>query len=290
VVPLPAASTIFPESIIAMRTRAVIRLYGALAAVVLSVSPAMAQYQPRPIAEMPLSETYMVEASAGWWNPSTNMSITSESLGILGSRIDFEDDLGLTRKNLKEMHVVFHPARKHKLRFQYIPIDYKQSTTLRRDIIFNGQRYNVGLPVISELDWKAFRYTYEYDFLSMSRGFGGFLLDLKQTNITATLRSPLLEEYTKLKAPVPSIGGIARVYVSPAVSVTGELSGIKIPTRDSYDFSGNYFDLDVYGTVNFNRNIGAQFGFRSFDIDAVIDDDSGAMTLKGFYFGAVARF
>ena len=170
-------------------------------------------------------------------------------------------------------------------------IKYEQTTTLRREIIFNGQRYNVGVPVISELDWKAFRYTYEYDFLSMSRGFGGFLLDLKQTNITASLRTPVRpDEYTTLKAPVPAIGGIARVYVTPAISVTGELSGIKIPTKDSYDFSGNYFDLDIYGTANFNRNIGAQFGFRSFDIDAVIDNDSGAMTLKGIYFGVVARY
>jgi hypothetical protein len=273
-----------------MRMRTLIRLYGPLAALFLSVSPALAQYQPRPINDMPLSETYVFEVSAGLWDPSTNMSITSESLGILGSRIDFEDDLGLTQKRMSELHLVLHPARKHKLRFQYIPIKYEQSTTLRRNIVFNGQRYNVGVPVISELDWKAFRYTYEYDFLSMSRGFGGFLLDLKQTNITASLRTPELNEFTTLKAPVPSIGGIARVYVTPAISVTGELSGIKIPTGDAYDFSGNYFDLDIYGTANFNRNIGAQFGFRSFDIDAVIDNDSGAMTLKGIYFGVVARY
>jgi hypothetical protein len=275
---------------IRMRYRTAIRLYAPLLVLGLTAAPALAQFRPRPINEAPLSERYIIEGAAGLWNPSPDMSITSESLGIIGTRIDFKQDLGLEKTRFKELHVTFHPARKHKFRFQYIPIDYKQTATLRRDIVFNGQRYNVGLPVISELDWKAFRYTYEYDFISMARGFGGFLLDLKQTNVTATLQSPLLDEFTRLKAPVPAVGGIARVYVSPAVSVTGELSGIKIPQNDNYDFRGHYLDLDIYGTFNINRNVGGQFGYRSFNVEAFITDDFGAFTLKGLYFGVVARY
>lgn len=249
-----------------------------------------AQFVPRPLADAPLAERYIIEAQGGFWNPGPTMSITSESLGIIGSTIDFKSDLGLKQTRFKAFRATLHPARKHKFRFEYIPIDYKQNATLRRDIVFNGQRYNVGVPVISELDWKAYRFSYEYDFISMAKGFGGFVLDLKQTDVKATLRSPILDEFTKLQAPVPSIGGIARVYVTPAVSITGELSGIRIPKNEQYDFNGHYADLDIYGTVNINRNVGAQFGYRSFDVDAVIKDDSGSFTLKGIYFGVVARY
>ncbi len=276
-----------------MKNHTATRLYGVLLTVVLtaaSATPALAQFQPRPMAEAPMAERYIIEAQAGLWNPNPEMSITSESLGIIGTRIDFKSDLGLKQTRFKEFRVTLHPARKHKLRFQYIPIDYKQNATLTRDIVFNGQRYRVGVPVISELDWKAYRFTYEYDFISMSRGFGGFLLDLKQTDVKATLKSPVLEEFTKLQAPIPSIGGIARVYFSPAISVTGELSGIRIPTNEAYDFNGHYADLDIYGTLNINRNVGAQFGYRSFDVEATINDDFGSFTLKGIYFGVVARY
>ena len=152
-----------------------------LAACTLVPSTARAQFVPRPMADAPLAERYIIEAQGGFWNPGPTMSITSESLGIIGSTIDFKTDLGLKQTRFKQFRATLHPARKHKFRFEYIPIDYKQNTVLRRDIVFNGQRYNVGVPVISELDWKAYRFSYEYDFISMAKGFGGFVLDLKQT-------------------------------------------------------------------------------------------------------------
>ena len=36
--------------------------------------------------------------------------------------------------------------------------------------------------------------------------------------------------------------------------------------------------------------IGAQVGYRSFDVEAQIDQDSGTLTMKGVYFGIVARY
>jgi hypothetical protein len=264
-------------------------LYGVLW-VLLIASPAAAQFRPRPVTEAPLAERYKVEASAGLWHPSPEMSITSESLGIVGSKIDFVDDLGLAKKRLGDLGVTFHPGRKHKLRFEYLPIVYTQETTLARDVVFNGQRYRSGESVTSNLDWKAYRFSYEFDFISMSRGFGGLIVDMRVTDIKATLQTAVLDEFTKLRAPVPTLGGIARVYIVPAVSITGELTGIKIPKRDLYDFNGHYADLSIYGTFNVHKNVGAQFGYRSLDVEAEIDQDSGTFTLKGLYFGVVARY
>jgi hypothetical protein len=256
----------------------------------LTAGPALAQYHPRPVDDSPLSERYRIEAAFGLWDPSPDMTLTSESLGIVGSNIDLSRDLGLQQTRFGELRLTAKAARKHKFRFQYIPLDYKQEATLARDIIFNGQRYRLGVPVISELDWRAFRYTYEYDFISMSRGFGGVLLDLKQTNVKATLRTPVLDEFTEIHAPVPSIGGIARVYVVPGISVTGEVSGIRIPHSQSYDFNGHYTDFEIYGTVNVTRNFGAQVGYRSFNVDATVDNDVGHFSVKGLFFGGVVRY
>ncbi len=83
-----------------------------------------AQFVPRPLADAPLAERYIIEAQGGYWNPAPTMSITSESLGIIGSTIDFKSDLGLKQTRFKAFRATLHPARKHKFRFEYIPIDY----------------------------------------------------------------------------------------------------------------------------------------------------------------------
>jgi len=54
--------------------------------------------------------------------------------------------------------------------------------------------------------------------------------------------------------------------------------------------NGNWADVDIYGTANFTRNVGAQVGFRSVDLGYDIKSDTGSLTLKGVYFGVVARY
>jgi hypothetical protein len=275
-----------------MLNRSAIRLYGALAAaLILTASPALAQFRLRPVSNPATGETYHIEAAAGFWNPSADMSISSESLGILGSTIDFKKDLGLMDTRFSELHLVLRPARKHKFRFQYIPIDYAQKGhMLTRTIVFNGQAYTIGVPVNSELIWKAYRFAYEYDFLSRDRWFAGFILDAKYTDVQATLQSPRTAEFTNARGPIPAIGGIARFYVVPHVSITGELTGIKIPDSVSEKYKAHYADLDIYGTVNFTNHIGAQVGYRSFDVGYKFKADTGSFVLNGLYFGVVARY
>src|SRR5262249_4357814 len=161
----------------------------------------------------------------------------------------------------------------------YIPIDYTASSTLRREIDFNGQRYRVGLPVESTLDWKAYRFGYEYDFLRRDSGFAGFIAELKYTDVSVSLNSPVISEFVQQRAPIPAIGGIGRVYVVPPVSITGELTFFKLPTIDD-KYSGHYVDLDIYGTVNLSNNVGVQGGYRTLNLGYLIKQDSGSFVLK----------
>ena len=274
-----------------MVTRFLVRLYGVLAvALVFVASPAAAQFMPRTLNDPATGEKFHIEGAAGFWMPTADMSIASEALGIVGSTIDFKKDLGLTDQRFNELQLVLRPARKHKFRLQYIPIEYAQESTIQRDIMFNGQLYAKGLPVNSDLIWKAYRFAYEYDFITKNRGFGGFILDAKYTDVTATLQSPLVTEFIHAQAPIPAIGGIVRVYVVPNISITGELTGVKIPDSISKEYKAHYADLDIYGTLNFTNNIGVQGGYRSFDVGYHVNSDTGAFTLKGIYFGVVARY
>jgi hypothetical protein len=276
-----------------MKHRSALRLYAAAFVAILAAAPASAQFVPRPLEEPAVGERYHIEASAGFWSPAAAMAISSESLGIPGDMIDFKKDLGLQDRRFNELHLVLRPARIHKLRFQYIPIRYEQSATLTRSIVFNGQRYTVGIPVNSSLHWKAYRFSYEADVVTRDRWFAGFILDAKYTDVSAALATPILSEAARAQAPIPAVGGIGRVYVAPNISITGETTIFNLgwlPESLVKDSQGHYVDIDVYGTVNFTNNIGAQIGYRKFDLGYLVEKDTGSFVLKGLYFGVVARY
>ena len=258
----------------------------------LVAAPARAQFQQRPLNDLATGEAYHIEAAAGFWLPTADVSVSSQSLGIIGSTIDFKKDLGLQDQRFPELHIELRPARSHKFRFQYIPITYDQSSTLTRDIVFNGQRYRLGLPVSSTLDWKAYRAGYEYDFVTVDRGYAGFILDFKYTDVTVNLASPLVTEFARARAPIPAIGGVGRVYVVPNISITAEVTGLPegIVKKLSKDDSGHYIDVDVYGTLNVTNYIGVQVGYRSIDVGYVVKTDSGSFMLRGVFVGVVARY
>lgn len=265
-------------------------ILGLAAGLVLAAAPAFAQYKPRPLNDPATGEKYHIEAAASFWFPTADILLSSESLGIPGSLIDFKQDLGLTDQRLPALELQLRPARSHKFRLEYIPINFTQSATLPRNIIFNGQLYLRGLPVNSVLDWKAFRFGYEYDFIVKNQGFAGFITELKYTDVTATLATPLLNEFDHAQAPIPAIGGIGRYYVVPNISITGEVTGFRLPEKLVKDASGHYVDVDVYGTLNFSDNIGVKAGYRSMDLGYAFKTDTGTFTLRGLYVGAVLRY
>jgi hypothetical protein len=258
-------------------------------------SPAVAQYRPLPTAsyaaaDNPVGEPYHVEFAFNLWNPEPNIVIASESLGIPGTDIAVKADLGLEKKSTYEFRLVLRPGKKHKFRFNYIPLKYDASTTLTGDIIFNGIRFPVSTTVGTLLEWKTYRIGYEWDFLSKPRWYVGVILEAKFTDINFELNSPIGTEYARARAPIPAIGVGGRAWVTKNVSITGEFSAFSLPDDISADYGGHYYEWNVYGMVNFTNNLGAQVGWRRHDLAYVAKSDRGSAILEGLYFGGVARF
>jgi hypothetical protein len=265
----------------------------AIALVALLAAPARAQYKPQPVFTPASGEDFHVEGGVNFWGPSADITVASAGsgalAGIVGTTIDAKTDLGFVDHQVREFSIILRPAPAHKIRFEYLPVDYEASSTLSRTIDFNGQRYQVGLPVNSSMDWKLFRFGYEWDFVRKNSGFGGLIAEVKYTDVTVSLASPLISEYAQAHAPIPALGGIGRYYIVPSVAITGEFTIFKLPTiQDQY--SGHYSDLNIYGTVNFTKNVGVQGGYRSMDFGYLVKQDTGAFTLNGIYFGVVARY
>jgi hypothetical protein len=263
---------------------------------VLTLTPrAMAQYRPLPAgsygtAGNPVGEPYHVEFAFNLWSPEPNIVIASESLGIAGTNINVQADLGVEKKQTYEFRLVLRPGKKHKFRFNYVPLKYDADTTLRADIIFNGIKYPLSTSVATKLEWRTYRLGYEYDFVSNPRGFFGMVLEAKFTDINVELNSAIANEYARVRAPIPAIGAVGRVYVTRNVAITGEFTALKIPDSINAEYGGHYYEWEVYGTMNFTKNLGAQLGWRAQDLAYLAKQDSGNAQLKGSYFGGVARF
>jgi hypothetical protein len=264
---------------------------GVLSVVVLALSaiPAAAQYGARrPASEGAVGETYHVEISGGFWNPTPNILVSSEQFGIVGSQIDGVADLGFEKSYFTGFNVILRPATKHKFRVQYTPIKYSAEAVFSRPITFNGIRYDVGIPVSSELKWHVWRLGYEWDFVRTDKGFAGLLVDVKMIDTEVKLESLVANEFVRVQAPIPGIGGIGRYYFIPNVAASFELSWLHVGEIDGH--SASYIDWDLYGTVNFNPNVGAQVGYRSMDVNYTIESDFGDLVLRGLYFNGVVRF
>jgi hypothetical protein len=253
-------------------------------------APAAAQYGAPRVSDPATGEKYHFEIAGLLWQPTPEAVISSEALGILGTDIDFVADLGIEKETFGEMRLVLRPARKHKFRIDYLPVKYTAEKILERRIVFNGIAYTIGLPVNSELKWDTWNLLYEYDFVYRDRGFAGFIVGARYTNVEANLSSPIDVAFAKARGPIPVIGGIGRGYIVPNISITGQVTFFDMPDKVAENFNGDIYDVDIYGTVNFVNSFGVQAGWRSVKVDYLVDFDSGHLKVEGWYFGAVARF
>lgn len=258
-----------------------------LAAGLFLPAPASAQgMSSRPA----MGENYYLELAATWWKPKVKGSITSDSLELVGSRIDLVDDLGFTETpRFRDIRITLRPARKHKLRFQHTPLEYNAEATLTRDISFAGEVFPVSLPVASDLTWKVWRFGYEWDVVSRSRGFVGVLFELRRTELSAALTSLVASGSVLAEAPLPSIGVVSRIYPLPDLALNFEFSGFKVPEMDG-DYEGTYSDLEVSATVNISNNLGVSAGWRRLNTDIRIERDFGDLKFSGVWFGGAVRF
>jgi hypothetical protein len=261
--------------------------------VVAAPSTASAQYRPSRAADTVVGEDYHIEAGYSFWDAEPSLIVNSESLEILGTDVNLITDLGIERKRLGMFDIVLRPAKKHRFRFQRTPIKYEvDAFPVQREFIFNGQRYRVGLPVTTSVDFTTYRFGYEYDFLYFAKGFVGVLFDLKYTNVDVSLDSPIGAEFVSAAAPIPTIGFVGRGYVLPNLALNGEISFFRTPSglQEQFDGNASYTDFDVNATYNITKNVGAKFGYRRTTVFYDIEFDTGDLAFKGLYFGGVVRY
>ncbi len=150
----------------------------ALAALVATPAVSFAQSRENK-DDRAIGERYRVEAAATMWRPGLFGAITSTQLDLVGSKIDFANDLGFASANVTNLSVVLRPAKKHRFHFELSPASYSSNTTFNRIVTFAGIPFPVSLPIHSTFSWRTMRIGYEYDFIYKKRGFIGVLFEAR---------------------------------------------------------------------------------------------------------------
>jgi hypothetical protein len=272
-------------------------LMPACLALALFASSAEAQFSAQQTVP---GENFHLELAAMFWTPTPGIVLGSDGLAALGPNgVDFVQEFGIENKRFTEFRAVLKGGR-NKLRFSRVPLRYEESALLRRTISFGGQTFNVAAIANANLEWETWTIGYENDFVSRSRGYLGFITELRYNKVTADLSATSLGQsvasLTEVKAPIPAFGIVARVYPHRNVSITGEITGFKVPgfladkLFDGDEIDVNIKNVDIYATVSITRFFGIQGGYRSLKADYVVDDDTGDLEMKGPYFGGMVRF
>jgi hypothetical protein len=260
-----------------------------LVCLLLAASRAEAQFAA---ADPAPGEQFNLEVSANFWKPTPELRLNTGGLQSLGiGEVDLAEEFGIENKRFTEYRVTTKAGRKHKFRLSSVNINYDESAVLSRTVRFGNLTIPVSAAATADIEWKLKTYAYEWDFVAGDRGYLGVIAALKDNDVSAELSATGYgTEIAEARASIPAFGLSGRGYPHRLFSITGEFTYFKVPERFRDRLEGKYFDLDIYGTFSFGRNVAVQGGYKRVHVDYIADDDTGYLRMKGLYWGGVLRF
>lgn len=219
---------------------------------------------------------------AGYTNWSPDFSGDFQSENAASTEIDLEDDLGFE----DEANNIIYFALEHPVPFlpniKLVNTELKTdaSSTLNSTIIFDGETFNTGVDVKSEIDLSHNDITLYYEILDnwvnldigiTARVFDGEIR-IDSANLTAK---------ETVDATIPLLYGKAQFDLP--------LTGLSVGANLNYlSVSGNTLqDMDLFLNYKFVFGLGLTAGVRSFTIELDDEDNlSSDIELSGAYFGA----
>jgi hypothetical protein len=214
-------------------------------------------------------DNYKLKLGGCWLfsNPTGTIKGHADSVPV-----DFSKDLGFRSYSTGSAEVDWKFTHKNHLYLVLTPLFSTQQFVLSRTITFQGQTFNVGAQVNSELHAFFVAPGYQYDIIRRKRGHLGLgvQIDLFKSTakITATgevsgggTASGSHSASGSLLAPIPVAGPQFRLYLtdSPRVFVEGNVSGMYLFGYGSFVSSAG--DLGV--TLNKHISIIAGYSLAS---------------------------
>ena len=244
-------------------------------------------------AEGGIAEDYHIEARYGWWNAKPVADRQFRVARHPRHDVDLVNDLGIEKHRLGKFDLVLKPAKKHRFSYQHLPIKYETDAfPCRASFVFNGQRYNIGLPVTTRWTSRAYRFGYDTTS-STGRGLHR-RADRREADQRRRRRCRARSARVRQADgadPDRSASSAAATSAEPGDRRrAGVLPHRRESLEEQLDGDGSYTDFDLHGTYNFNKYVGAQMGWRKTTVFYDVESGRGDLKFSGLYFGGVVRY
>lgn len=229
----------------------------------------------------PPQESYGIRLEYREYRPAFQGEIQKGFGDEEGTLVDIVDDLGIEDERTFEARATLQIKQGHKLRGSYTPLSYAGSVdSARRPFTYGQTDFQRREPIETRIKGAYYAASYEFDFIRGPRGFLGATLGAKVVDLDATLVAPEQgrREQDTLRAPVPVLGAITRVYAG-RVSLEGEISGLTIGER------GTLIEFDTAARIHLSDRLAASGGYRYLKVKAQDGRDLGDLNLGGWHFG-----
>ena len=222
-----------------------------------------------------------------YWSPSLGGTVKVDEASIVGTTIDFDEDLGIEDENYSSVEV-FVGLGNHHLSFINTDIDYSGRKTLTDEIKFRGVPYPASAEVSSSIEYRMMDFLYQYDFLDLENILAGFSLgvvfQVKYLDGNVSLKTTEIDEEEPFTIPIPMVGLNLHIGILAQI-LEARLRGTAISYSENTiyelmaDISWTPFPfVDIHG------------GYRSFVIDIGEDDFNFDYDMSGPYAALTLSF
>ncbi|MFQ5792477.1 MAG: hypothetical protein ACE5JI_18560 [Acidobacteriota bacterium] len=216
------------------------------------------------------------------WRPAL---VSELELGGASTPVSPSQDLGVGDEREIEYRVFLRLARRLKVRGSRVAFEYEGATSLGTGVSFAGLDFPPGAVVETTLPVEQIKGGVEVDLVSHPYGFLAVVADISRLEARPELVSADVGMASggPIRVQLLTLGLRGRVYLTPALSLTAEASGMK---RES---EGVITDVEGVITYNLSRNFALSFGYRNSYTRWNEGGDRATFRLRGNFFSVSFR-
>ncbi len=228
-----------------------------------------------------------VEFELNYWAAALDSTARFNDEGQ-GTEFSMKDDLGMDDSGVPGFKFKLFTGPKSDIRFNIVSFGYSGNQLLDKQITFEGESYNTGTQIKSNLDVIYYGIGWAWHFVGKKDGpvKFGTLVELKGLSMNASLEAPdlLQKGSASINALFPTFGLSFQAKAADRLFFLAEFTGITMGD------SGYFVDADIGLRFYPIKNVSVLGGYRIFDVDAKDNQNFFKFNMSGPYLGASARF
>ena len=241
------------------------------------------------------------------FRPKLNTRISvSDPESVIQGQIDFERDIGLDdSKSTGNLGVKWRISRRNKLRFDYFKLDRSGAGATQVQITIDpgdggpNISFPIDAPVQGFVDIEAYNFGYEFAPIFNEKWDWSVGLGLSWQDIAIGVTDPTQPDrvaQTDVAAPLPTLSTSLTYVINDKWLLDLGLGwlDLELDLDNSGKFEGRILALDAGVRWQTWENVGFSAGFRSFDVEADVEDTdikgSVDYDYNGPFFGINAYF